>query len=83
MKPTPSGIKGFSNEKKEPHTLTYGERYYILRGEVLRFKRALLKLSNVFSFRKWAALEVRQKRMVLKNSRNSYGRAYEKLCPLC
>ena len=53
-------------ERKSPYTLTYGERYYILCGEVQRLKRALLKLGDVFSFWKWAALEVQAEKDSLK-----------------
>jgi hypothetical protein len=66
MKPSPTGIKDFSNGKIKPYTLSYGERYYLLCGKVQRLKRAIRRLSDTFSFWKWAVLEAQAEKDSLK-----------------
>ena len=65
MKPTPTGIKDFSNGKKEPSTISYGVRYHFT-CKVQKIKQALRRLGDILSFWKWAALEAQAEKGSLK-----------------
>jgi hypothetical protein len=69
MKPNITGIKDFSNgkvEKKEPQSLTYEDKYYLLCGEVQKLKRRIGTIGDDLSYWKEEALEAQAERDCLR-----------------